>query len=73
MRKWFIFLSTVLLSVFIVIRIQQENQQLQFLSYNAVDIVGRSGNSELSSREEFTDALNGLAIQTDSVIARRIV
>ncbi|MFM0900542.1 DUF1430 domain-containing protein [Streptococcus suis] len=73
MRKWFIFLSTVLLSVFIVIRIQQENQQLQFLSYNAVDIVGRSGNSELSSREEFTDALNGLASQTDSVIARRIV
>ncbi|HEM3164634.1 TPA: bacteriocin-associated integral membrane family protein [Streptococcus suis 92-1191] len=73
MRKWFIFLSTILLSVFIVVRIQQENQQLQFLSYNAVDIVGRSGNSELSSREEFIDALNSLAVHTDSVIARRIV
>lgn len=73
MRKWFIFLSTMLLSIFIVARIQQENQQLQFLSYNAVDIVGRSGDSQLSSREEFTKTLNDLAVQTDSVIARRVV
>lgn len=73
MRKWFIVLSTMLLTIFVVVRIHQENQQLQFLSYNAVDIVGRSGSSELSSRKEFTDALNDLAEQTDSVIARRIV
>ncbi|NQK67533.1 bacteriocin-associated integral membrane family protein [Streptococcus suis] len=73
MRKWFVFLSTLLLTGFMIVNIQNENQQLQFLSYEAVDLIGTEEAVKVANREEFTTSLSNLAIRTNSVIARRIV
>ncbi|MDG3132206.1 DUF1430 domain-containing protein [Streptococcus suis] len=73
MRKWFVFLSTLLLTAFMIVNIQNENQQLQFLSYETVDLIGAEESIEVANREEFTTSLNNLANRTNSVIARRIV
>ncbi|MBF0788082.1 MULTISPECIES: bacteriocin-associated integral membrane family protein [unclassified Streptococcus] len=72
MRRIFIFLSTLLLCVYIVIRIDDQRNQLVFSSYDAVDLIGTDG-VRPKAREDFTRALNELAESRDSVIARRIV
>ncbi len=56
-----------------IVNIQNENQQLQFLSYEAVDLIGTEEAVKVANREEFTTSLSNLAIRTNSVIARRIV
>lgn len=73
MRRVFIFLSTLLLCVYTVIRIHEQRNQLVFSSYDAVDLVGTDGERPRAQREDFTRVLNELAESHDSVIARRIV
>lgn len=73
MRRIFIFLSTLLLCVYMVIRIHDQQHQLVFSNYDAVDLVGTDGAQPRAKREDFTRALNELAEAHNSVIARRIV
>jgi len=47
--------------------------QIEFLSYSAVDVSGLDSNNEPANRETLTKELNELAIKNDSIIARRIV
>ena len=49
MKRVFIFISTILFSCYLVTMIVQQNQQISFSSYNAVDVIGNptKTNSEI--------------------------
>lgn len=74
MKRFFIILSTILFSCFVIIMLFQQNQQLSFSSYNAVDVIGKlpDGQGD-TNRESVTKALEDLANTHGSLIARRIV
>ena len=42
MKRVFIFISTILFSCYLVTMIVQQNQQISFSSYNAVDVTGQA-------------------------------
>ena len=74
MKRVFIFISTILFSCYLVTMIVQQNQQISFSSYNAVDVTGQAlTDHKVSNRKEVTDALTNLANEHNSLIARRIV
>ncbi len=72
MKRLFISISTTLISLFLITVIFNNKMQLQFSSYDAVDIIGTNPNGTVAKRDVFTEELNKLANETNSLIARRI-
>ena len=73
MKRLFIWVSTVLVALFLLVMISTNKHIITFSSYESVDIVGQRNDMKSVSREAFASSLNQLAKETNSVIARRIV
>lgn len=73
MKRFFVFISTGLLTFFLVSMLLGQYHQVMFSRFRAVDVVGTSLNMPAASREQVTRELNKLATESKSVIARRIV
>lgn len=73
MKRLFIGLSTMVVSIFLVVMLSYQQNEMLFAAYDAVDLAGQSMDGETSNRETVTQALEQVAEETNSVIARRIV
>lgn len=73
MKRIFIWISTGLIGIFLILAIKTNQQVMTFLSYESVNVVGQRDDMRTVSRETFTETLNKLALTTDSIIARRII
>lgn len=72
MKRLFVLLSTVIMTVFFVWVVVERAPQLRYASYPSVTVLGKLDRKESSSRESFESALTSLAKRKDSLIARRI-
>lgn len=73
MKRIFVWLSTVLISLFLLLTIYTNKHVIIFSSYESINIVGKRDDMRTISRETFTSTLNELAEKSESIIARRIV
>ncbi len=73
MKRLFILLSTLFLSIYLGISLASQASLVEFGSYKAVDVVGKEANVPTANRDQVTQALTRLADEHESVIARRIV
>ncbi|RRD94230.1 bacteriocin-associated integral membrane family protein [Clostridiales bacterium COT073_COT-073] len=73
MKQWFIYLSTLLIAIYLIWGITTFRQQLQYFSYPSVYVQGTKEGSAVVDREVLTQNLSQLAEKNDSIIARRIV
>ena len=73
MKRLFILISMVLVSLYMVITSVDHREEILFGNYPSVDVTGMMINQPVASREEVTEALSHLAVEHNSLIARRIV
>ena len=73
MKRLFILISMVLVSLYMVITSVDHREEILFGNYPSVDVTGMVINQPVASREEVTEALSHLAVEHNSLIARRIV
>ena len=73
MKRFFILISMVLVSLYMVITSVDHREEILFGNYSSVDVTGMVINQPVASREEVTEALSHLAVEHKSLIARRIV
>ena len=73
MKCLFILISMVLVSLYMAITSVDHREEILFGNYPSVDVTGRVINQPVASREEVTEALSHLAVEQNSLIARRIV
>lgn len=73
MKRLFIFISTLLLSLYTVMNIVDKQEQILFGGYPTVDVLGTAVGHTVAGREEVTETLDKLAREHNSLIARRIV
>ncbi|HGS2882728.1 TPA: bacteriocin-associated integral membrane family protein [Streptococcus pneumoniae] len=73
MKRLFILISMVLVSLYMVITSVDHREEILFGNYPSVDVTGMMTNQPVASREEVTEALSHLAVEHNSLIARRIV
>ena len=73
MKRFFILISMVLVSLYMVITSVDHREEILFGNYLSVDVTGMVINQPVASREEVTEALSHLAVEHKSLIARRIV
>ena len=73
MKRLFILISMVLVSLYMVITSVDHREEILFGNYPSVDVTGMVINQPVASREEVTEALSHLAVEQNSLIARRIV
>lgn len=73
MKRLFILISMVLVSLYMLITSVDHREEILFGNYLSVDVTGMVINQPVASREEVTEALSHLAVEHNSLIARRIV
>ena len=73
MKRLFILVSMVLVSLYMVITSVDHREEILFGNYPSVDVTGMVINQPVAGREEVTEALSHLAVEHNSLIARRIV
>lgn len=73
MKRLFILISMVLVSLYMVINSVDHREEILFGNYASVDVMGTELNQSVAGREEVTEALSHLAVEHNSLIARRIV
>lgn len=73
MKRLFILLSTLLVSIYLGISLAGQVSLVEFGSYKAVDVIGKDTNRQTANRDQVTEVLTDLADEHKSVIARRIV
>ena len=73
MKRLFIFISTILLSLYMVMNLVDKQEEILFGDYPTVDVLGTAVDQPVASRETVTETLTKLAKEQDSLIARRIV
>lgn len=73
MKRLFILISMVLVSLYMVITSVDHREEILFGNYPSVDVTGMMINQPVASREQVTEALSHLAVEHNSLIARRIV
>ena len=73
MKRLFILISMVLVSLYMVTTSVDHREEILFGNYPSVDVTGMVINQPVAGREELTEALSNLAVEHNSLIARRIV
>lgn len=73
MKRLFIFISTILLSLYMVMNLVDKQEEILFGDYPTVDVLGTAVDQPVASRETVTETLTKLAKEQNSLIARRIV
>ena len=73
MKRLFILISMVLVSLYMVINSVDHREEILFRNYPSVDVMGTGLDQPVAGREEVTEALSNLAVEHNSLIARRIV
>ena len=73
MKRLFILISMVLVSLYMVLTSVDHREEILFGNYPSVDVTGMVINQPVAGREEVTEALSHLAVEHNSLIARRIV
>ena len=73
MKRLFILISMVLVSLYMVINSVDQREEILFSNYPSVDVMGTGLDQPVAGREEVTEALSNLAVEHNSLIARRIV
>lgn len=71
MKRIFIFISFLLISIFTIFSIIQKKEVINFSKYSAVDITSVSKSA--ATRSTLEELLNKVAQENDSLIAKRIV
>lgn len=73
MKRLFILISMVLVSLYMVINSVDHREEILFGNYPSVDVMGTGLDQSVADREKLTEALSHLAVEHNSLIARRIV
>lgn len=73
MKRFFIFLSSLILAVFLGLSIGRNKCILHIMQYPGVAVIGTGSGEKVANREVFTAGLEKLAQETDSLIVQRLV
>lgn len=73
MKRFFIFLSSLILAVFLGLSIGRNKDILQIMQYSGAALIGTASEGRVTNREDFISGLEKLAQETDSLIVQRVV
>lgn len=73
MKRFFIFLSSLILAIFLGLSIGRNKDILQIMQYPSAALIGTASEGRVTNREDFVSGFEKLAQETDSLIVQRVV
>lgn len=72
MKPFFIFLSSLILAIFLGLSIGREYETMGIMQYPGAVIIGTSAEVAPANREVFDNRITALAQETDSLVVKRL-